>query len=188
MKNLKLLFVLTVTVIAFIGCSENGPLTVDPVADNSMESLLKAAVKPSANLQGEFYIKFVLDPQNPGPTWDGTVSFEGLEGEYGYRFFSLGARFPGQSFHFDEIYEFYDLTTGEVLLSGHDKGISAPSLRMPEPEMFRIRGEVEMATGPFELWLGRKVNVKGTVFFIEITTPDGVVAAPSHCSGELQIN
>lgn len=188
MKNFRLLFVLTVSVIAFIGCSENYLLPVDPVGDSSSESSLKAAVKPSANLQGEFYIEFVLDPQNPGPTWDGTISFEGLEGEYGYRFFSLDARFPGQSFHFDEIFEIYDLSTDEVYLSGHDQGVSAPSLRMPEPEMFRIRGEAELATGPFEMWLGRKLNIKGTVFFIEITTPEGIVVAPSHCTGELRIN
>ena len=187
MKNSKLILLVAASVIVLLGCSENAMLPFDQDAD-LMESSLKAAVKPAATLDGEFYIQFVLDPANPGPTWDGVVSFDGLDGEYGYRFFSMGARFPGQSFHFDERYEFYDLTTGEVLLWGYDKGVSAPSLRMPEPEMFRILGGVEMATGPFEMWLERHLNVKGTVYFIQIETPDGIVVAPSHCYGEIRLN
>jgi len=200
MKNFKTVLITTVIAIALLGCTKEEILpsasTDDVLTSGSTDavltsSLLKSAVKPAAKLTGEFYIELAYNPDIPPAnlTWDGTISFEGY-GEYGYRFFSLGGRYPGQSFHFNEIYEFYDLTTGEVLLSGHDKGVSAPTLKQPEPEMFRILGDIEYVKegGPFEMWLGRKINVKGTVYFLEISTPDGPVVVPTHCYGELRIN
>lgn len=190
MKKFKTVLIVTVIAIALLECTKEEMIPNETDMSVSSETALKSTVKPAANLMGEFYIELAYDPETPpvNLTWDGTISFEGYIGEYGYRFFSLGGRYPGQSFHFNEIYEIYDLTTGEVLIRGHDKGVSAPSLRMPEPEMFRILGEVEEANGPFEMWLGRHVNVKGTVYFLEISTPDGPMIIPSHCYGELRIN
>jgi len=192
MKNFKTILFVTVIAIALLGCdkeeilpsgSTDDVLTTGSTDDVLTSSLLKSAVKPDAKLTGEFNIELVYDPETPPAnlTWDGTISFEGY-GEYGYRFFSLGGRYPGQSFHFNEIYEFYDLNnTDDVLLSGHDKGVMAPSLRIPEPVMFRILGDIEYVKegGPFEMWLGRHVNVKGT-YFPEMDPP--------QCYGELRIN
>ena len=192
MKKFKTVLIATVIAIALLGCTKEELIPDETDMSVSSETALKSTAKPAAKLMGEFYIVFAYNPDEEpfNLTWDGTISFEGSEEEYGYRFLSLGGRYPGQSFHFNEIYEFYDLESGEVLLSGHDKGVSAPSLRMPEPEMFRILGNVEYVKegGPFEMWLGRHVNVKGTVYSMEISTPDGPMIVPTHCYGELRIN
>ena len=104
MKKFKTVLIATVIAIALLGCTKEELIPDETDMSVSSETALKSTAKPAAKLMGEFYIVFAYNPDEEpfNLTWDGTISFEGSEEEYGYRFLSLGGRYPGQSFHFNE--------------------------------------------------------------------------------------
>ena len=183
MKNLRLLFVSTVTVIAFIGCSENDPLIVDPVADNSMESSALKSAKPAAHLIGVANLQINLEGVPPDdPTWIGSIDFEGY-GTFGIRYFHLSPfRDYSQASPFEEWWEVYTLDADEtVVMAGPDAGVLTLANKPYGPCPGRMNGKIEVASGSFEPWLGRNVHMSGWVTFQELGLPDGTTIMIPIC-------
>jgi hypothetical protein len=122
------------------------------------------------------------------PVWVGTISFEGF-GDYGIRFFHLSPfRDYSQASPFEERFEIYNTGDEAVVLAGPDVGVTTLANKPPEPCTYRMNGEIDVATEPFEMWLGRNVHMSGIITWQVLDTPDGPVIAPATAPGTFRIN
>jgi hypothetical protein len=187
--------VLGVTIILF-GCSEQN---VTPELDQSDQATtfgqvtnsLESARKPSPNLTGTMELDFDLFAVWPeDPIWVGTISFKGYVDVYGIRFFHLSPfRDYSQASPFEEYFEIYDLGDETVVyLGGPDVGVTTLANKPPEDCKYRMNGEIDVATAPFEEWLGRKVHMSGVITWQNLGTPEDPIIAPATAPGTLRIN
>ena len=187
MKRLNLVLILTGVTIFFLGCSKEELVSPETENAEQFEIAVKKSTKPSSQLKGTFEITLGTVPG--GPSWIGTMIFEGGEEVYGFRFFPLNGENHGQTFLFEEHFEIYDLESSDkVYLRGYDAGNLPYANKLPDPLPFRMHGEVEEAIEPFDGWLGRRVHIDGTVFWQEVPTPDGPLTVPARGIGEFRIN
>jgi len=181
MKSVNLL---TLLLLGVLGCSETGPAGVEWANESvdSQEGAATLAKRPFwANVNTSFNLGFFADMTKP--SWVGTVTSEGSE--YGIVFYSLGAEYRGQAFHFLERVEIYTwvdfdfetqtLTTGEPLMWGINRGVEPPN------DHFAANGIVVEAFGHFSMWEGRHFHVGGEVAF----HPDGY---PLSAAGSFRLN
>lgn len=194
MKSTIFSLLLFGAVTLFLGCSEENSLVPGLDQTEPGSGVLKSAVKPSANLRGVMDLVSDLDAVWPDdPVWVGTIEFEGY-GTYGMRFYHLSPfRDYSQASPFEEWFEIYTLTEDEedetVVLAGPDVGVTTLANKPPEPCPYRMNGEIEVATEPFEGWLGRHVHMRGMITWQVLTLPDGsVVVAPETAPGVFRIN
>ncbi len=203
--SLVVLMVLGVS-LAFWGCSQDPVLapgldqseesasTFESVSaqNNQAASAFKAAsTKPAPNLKGTMALDrnldWVFQPDNPEynetvPVWEGTVTFENFDDPvlgniFGMRFFHLSPKKGySQASPFVERFEIYDRTDPTIVyLAGPDEGLTTLANMK-----YRMNGEIDVATGPFAMWLGRNVHMMGDI----LSHPDGTKTAP----GEFRVN
>lgn len=154
---------------------------------------LVAPANANSPLSGDMELGFNLGYTEPGtevPVWVGTVTID--EAEYGMAFFNIGTGKPfadqpsaSVSF-FGEIWEIYDVDTGvmdpaafergDILMSGTDEGVGSLI-----NSKYRMNGSVDEASGVFEMWVGRRVHMSGTIEFY----PFG---APQFAPGSFRVN
>jgi hypothetical protein len=171
-------FVVLGVALLYWGCSENGPVVSEPGQDEQVtESLGK---KPAAHLSGMMDLDF-MGPMGPY-VWVGTVDLEGY-GQFGMRFIHTSgpARDYSMARPFEEIFEIYDPGNPTIVcLAGTDAGVTTLA-----NSKFRMNGVVEVATGPFEMWLGRNVHMSGIISWQ--TLLDGAVI-PETAVGPFRVN
>ena len=189
MKKLILIFLFLVIAMLYNSCSDNNPSSPNLNQNNQVTSTLDK--KPAANLVGDMDLNFDLTAVSPDdPVWVGTITFEGY-GTYGIRFFHLlsSVGVLGQVNHFEEYFEIYDLGDPTIVyLGGHDEGVVPLANKPPADTKFMANGQVEVATGIFEDWMGRNTHMSGVVKWQILETPDGPVAAPYSAPGTFRIN
>lgn len=172
MKKLIIMFLVIGAAISFWSCSENNPSAPEITQIDQISSTL--AKKPGPNLIGEMNLTFTL--ANFPQVWDGTVDFgEGVV--VGIRFQSLSMIEHGQTSHFEENFQIYNLDNPEYVYMG---GSDAGSLSMANLHGGCLHGVVEEVNAPYEDWLGRRFHVKATL----IMGPDG----PAACEGVVRLN
>ena len=186
MRNFKSLLWLSLMLFLVAGCQKDD--YPDPALDqvDQQTSSLKAAKKPAANLIGEMDLDFMF----VNPVWVGTITFEGYEEVYGMRFIHLS---PDKGFSqaspFEEYFEIYDLGNQDlVYLAGPDVGVTTVANKPPDPCPYRMNGEIDVATGPFEMWLGRHVHMSGMITWDNIGTPEEPIIVPKNAPGKFRIN
>jgi hypothetical protein len=161
-----------------LGCSESNPAISDLTQYSQVTSAL--AKKPSPNLTGTMDLDF-LGPTAPY-VWNGVIDLDG-HGQFGIGFIHTSGppRDYSQASPFEEIFEVYDLGNPAIVyLAGPDVGVTTLA-----NSTFRMNGVVEVATGPFELWLGRNVHMDGTIGWQ--TLPDGS-RIPETAEGTFRAN
>jgi hypothetical protein len=193
MKRSNLVFLIIGVTIIFFGCSKDDFLAPELDQSDQVTASLKSAAKPSAHLTGAMDLYFDLLAVPPDdPVWVGTISFEGIEGEFGMRFFHLSPfRDFSQASPFEEYFEIYDLEDEtKVYLGGPDAGVTTLANKVPGDTKYRMNGEIEVAIEPFEGWLERQVHMSGVITWQFVTLPDGTVIgpAPATAPGTFRIN
>ncbi len=184
MKRSILMFLVIGVTIVFLGCSEDSPMT--PGSDQATTRL--KGTKPSANLIGAMELDFTFGNWPAEPVWVGTVTFEDY-GVYGIRFYHLSPfKDYSQVSPFEEYFEIYDLSDETVVLGGPDAGVTVLANKPPDPTKYVMNGEIDVATAPFEAWLGRNVHMSGVITWQVLSTPDGPVVVPATAPGTLRIN
>ncbi|MHA1979267.1 MAG: hypothetical protein ACW98I_20360 [Candidatus Hodarchaeales archaeon] len=139
-------------------------------------------------LIGDMELDFTFGAWPEEPVWVGTIDIEGY-GVFGMRFFHLTPfRDYSQVSPFEETFEIYDLETEVVVLGGPDIGRTILANKPPEPVKYVMNGEIDVATWPFEMWLGRNVHMCGIITWQIFETPDGPVVAPATAPGIFRIN
>ncbi|UCH14591.1 MAG: hypothetical protein JSV22_01175 [Bacteroidales bacterium] len=188
MKRLILMFLIIGVTIVFFGCSENSFMTPESDQSDLAPTRLKGT-KPAPNLIGEMDLYFTFGNWPAEPVWVGTVTFEDY-GEYGMRFYHLSPfKEYSQASPFEEWFEIYDLGDDtHVYLAGPDVGVTTTANKPPEPCKYRMNGEIEVATAPFEGWLGRNVHMSGVITWQNLGTPEAPVIAPATAPGTFRIN
>jgi len=187
MKHSNLVFLAIGVAIIFFGCSKDDFLAPESDQRDQVTASLKSA-KPSSNLMGTMELDFTFGAWPEVPVWVGTVDFE-EDGVFGIRFFHLSEfRDFSQVSPFEEYFEIYDLVDGTVVLAGPDIGRTILANKPPEPCKYVMNGEIDVATEPFDMWLGRKVHMSGIITWQVLETPDGPVIAPATAPGTLRIN
>jgi len=170
MKHLMLVFLVIGATLIFFGCSEQN--TSAPELSQGDQVTNSLAKKP---LTGTVYLDFLPPGSTPPYFWVGTVTF-GTE-TYDLRYKSVGdpPPPPPRAFVFDERFEIYDNgflgNPDHLLLEGPDAGVVPCG-----NNKFVANGKVEFAKagGPFEMWLGRNVHIKGTItWIIPCVLPEG---------------
>lgn len=178
-KLFLLSFILLFTL--FLSCNEENVL--NPTEDVSQIST--TLEKPLPNLIGTTYCPFTFTP----PTyWNGTVDF-GAEGIYALTFISLDgpSRPPfAQSSPYEEDFVIYELGTdwtdpANVFMKGHNEGVVTFANKPPDPVKFHANGVIEEAYGSFADWQGRRMHIKGLVYWV-------TVGLPERAEGTLRIN
>ena len=185
MKSSNLVFLVLGVTIIFYGCSKDDSLTPESDLSDQVTTSLKSAAKLSAHLTGAMDLYFnpgvFVDPTEP--VWEGTIVLEG-QGEYGMRFFSLSApRDYSQARPFEEYFEIFEIGDETVVLAGHDAGVSTLA-----NSKYRMNGEIEVATEPFEMWLGRGVHMSGIITWQDLGTPEAPFIVPATAPGTFRIN
>ena len=147
-------------------------------------------------------------PQADIPDWAGNITFNG--DEYRMLFFAIGSGKafvddPGKVHFFEEIWAIYDTDDFTSLLPSDDPGDWAYWLPSNAPaelvlwgydagvvawqnNKYRMNGNVEEASGAFEVWEGRNVHMSGEIEWQEIETQEGPTLAPHHAPGTFRIN
>jgi len=177
MKALSVVLIPVVSMgFGMMGCNDNADPLVAPVDQAVTESnqvTNTLAKKPAPVLTFTTYAEFL----GGSPTWGGTVTLEGI-GTYGVSYFNLSGppRDWSQAKPFEEYWEIYDLGTGVVYLAGTHSGVVSMA-----NSRFLANGKVELATGDFEMWLGRTTHNSGIVYWL----PNGF---PDHAEGIFRIN
>jgi hypothetical protein len=113
-------------------------------------------------------IKLPLGPPHPewGPnTWSGTISGE-IEGNI--YFYKTGGKLVGQANHFSEVWLITD-DEDNTLLMGTDKGVV--SLKSFS---YRMSGVVTDAAPQYESLIGRKVYMRGDIYFLTPPIAPGI--------------
>ena len=171
------LILLVIWGLATIGCNDNTDLLLAP-SDEAVAQTGQVtktlAKKPTPNLVFATYANFL----GGSPTWEGTATLEGI-GTYGVRYFNLSGppRDFSQAKPFEEFWEIYDLATPTIVyLAGTHTGVVSMA-----NSRFLANGKVEVATGGFEMWLGRTTHNSGEVYWL----PNGF---PDHAEGTFRIN
>lgn len=170
------ILVVTLFLTLFMGCSE------DPLFIPEDQGGLKSAKKPAPNLIGttqEFF-----SPASYPFIWVGTIDFSQNEAYGSYKFaYELlemtqkdfaNAGFFTESFY---VYEGPNPQDGTLYLKGTNSGVLVGGAK------FTSNGWVEMASGPFEGWEGRKVHVSG-----EVVVFDDETGGPMELSSTFRIN
>jgi hypothetical protein len=170
------ILVFTLFITLFMGCSK------DPLYISEGQGDLKSAKKPAPNLIGitqEFF-----SPSSYPFIWVGTIDFSENEAFGSYKFaYELlemtqkdfaNAGFFTESFY---VYEGSNPLDGTVYLKGTNSGVLVGGMK------FTSNGWVEIASGPFEGWEGRKVHVSG-----EVVVFDDETGAPLELSSTFRIN
>lgn len=180
MKKLILIFLFLGIAMLYDSCSDNNPSAPGPNQSNQMSNTL--VKKSDPNLIGSTDANFVAGTQGD-VAWDGTIEFD-VYGTYGIRFHHTGgAGVLGQVNHGEEYFEIYDLGNPTfVYLSGPDEGVVPLANKPPEPVKFILNGKVEVANGPFEMWLDRNVHMRGIVEW------DPLTGRPLKALGVFRIN
>jgi hypothetical protein len=154
------------------------------------------SVQSAASLRGTMELRHSFGPPNSQGVklnWVGHITIDGVE--YGMLFYNHGTgkpfntQNPGNNVFFGEkwyIYESIDfqfddqgvatiLDKGPVLLSGNDQGVVSLA-----NFLYRMNGQVEVANGIFQDWLGYHVHMSGEILFAN--------GAPSQAPGVFQID
>ena len=184
MKRLILMFLVIGTVLIFFGCQEESALA--PELGESNPELMYLA-KPLPNLVGTMALDFTFGAWPEVPVWVGTITFDGygeFDGVYGIRFFHLSPlKEYSQASPFEEYFEIYDLEDVDVVyLGGPDAGVTTLANKPPEPTKYRMNGEIDTATGDFEVWMGRNVHINGIAFWAIYPV------LPDYATGTFRIN
>jgi len=115
----------------------------------------------------------------PEIAWFGTVVLD--DTTYGMALYPIGSVFPGTTQHWEEDWKILtgqfkvgddgliDCEPGDVVLSGHDKGVIA----FVTPKFHSI-GIVEYASTPFEEWDGRRLHQDGMVGLVSVAGLENV--------------
>ncbi len=185
MKHSILMFLFIGVTFIFFGCSEKNPSAPELSQSDQVTNTL------AKKLIGAMLLDFNLDWQGEVdvPIWVGTIFFEG-HGEYGMKFFHLTPfKEFSQASPFEEYFEIYDLGDETVVyLGGPDAGVTTLANKPPEPVKYRMNGEIDVAIGTFEEWLGRHVHMSGIITWQNIGTPEEPVYAPDTAPGTLRRN
>jgi hypothetical protein len=170
MKRSMLVLLVISSVVIFAGCQKDSSLT--PEVDQSAQ-----VPKPGPNLIGILATDFTWTP----PTfWNGTVEFE-EEGTYAITFISYDPPRPfSQASPFYEDFFVYELGTDwtnpeNVYLAGWNQGVVVYANNPPDPCTFVANGKIDEAYGPFEGWQGRNVHNSGTITWVDVGVPEGVL-------------
>jgi hypothetical protein len=159
MKRLLLLFLCTGIALLYFSCSQNNPSAPDlSQSDNVTNTLAK---KPLPTLTGTIVLTFT--DANPPYFWNGTITI-GTD-TYPLRFKSLGVEPPPpppRAFVFEEEFEISDDGFNTFLLQGSNHGVVPCS----KNNTFVANGKVEIANGPFAMWNGRTVHIRGTITWV----------------------
>jgi len=164
MKLSILVFLIIGATFIFFGCSENN--TSAPELSQG-DQVTNSLAKPP--LTGTVYLDFILPAPETSPPyfWVGTVTFDGVTYDLRYKSVGNPPPPPPQAFVFDERFEIYDNEflgdPNHLLLEGPDAGVVPCG-----NNKFVANGKVEFAKsgGPFEMWLGRNVHIKGTITWV----------------------
>ena len=192
-RSIVVLLVIGVTII-FFGCSHDNSLTVGP--DLGDQATAPLAKKPSPNLRGTMDLYYDVTAAWPEePVWVGTIDIEG-HGTYSMRFFHLTLfKEYSQASPFEERFEIYEeggdpdnYEDDVIYLAGPDVGVTTLANKPPDPCKYRMNGEIDVATGPFEMWMGRKVHMSGIITWKNLGTSEEPVYAPDTAPGTLRIN
>ncbi len=175
MKAISVVFVLLVA-MGMVGCNSNNDSLIAPIDQAIVQNgqvTSGLAKESSPHLSFGIYADFL----GGSPTYAGTATLEG-NGTYGVRYFNLSGPPRGfsQAKLFEEYWEIYDLGTGAVYLAGTHSGV----LTMANNRVV-ANGTVEVATGDFEMWLGRTTYFSGIVYW----QPTGF---PDHAEGIFRLN
>ena len=174
MKRALIMFLFIGVTMIFFSCSDNNPSAPELSQDDQIATTL--AKKSASKLIGTMELDFMFT----NPIWVGTVELEGF-GEYGIRFYNEGGKDVGNTSHFVEYFEIYDLLPpNTVYLGASDFGVVSLA-----NSKYRMNGEIEEAIEPFEMWLGRHVHMSGIITWQ--TMPDGSVK-PATAPGIIRIN
>jgi hypothetical protein len=163
-----------------------------------------SAKKPITGTMALEYNLFWPGYQDVIPDWVGTISFDGVNEEYGMVFFCTGTGKPfedperGSAFFFGETYVIYEYVTlhtvfspegeflyqwlehGDILLWGYDTGATTKNSK------YRMNGNVE-----YDLLfnsVGRNVHMSGLITWQDIGTPEDPIIAPLGAPGTFRIN
>jgi len=190
MKHLILVSIVIGSILIFFGCQDESALTPELGQGDPLPGSL---TKPLPNLIGKMALDFDLMAVWPeDPVWVGTVTFEGygeFDGVYGMRFFHLSPfKEYSQASPFEEWFEIYNLENEVVVLKGPDVGVTTLANKPPDPTKYRMNGEIEEATAPFEGWLGRNVHMSGIITWQNLGTPEEPIYAPATAPGTFRIN
>ncbi len=187
MRGFITMFLVIGTAMIFFACQ--GDSITEPAVSQGDQALTSLAKKPAAKLIGTMELDYTFGDWPEEPVWVGTVTFE-EHGVFGIRFFHLSEfRDFSQASPFEEYFEIYDSEKPEVvLLGGPDVGVTTTANKIPEPTKYRMNGEIDVATEPFEMWMGRHVHMSGIITWQILETPDGPVAAPVTAPGTIRIN
>jgi hypothetical protein len=197
MKSIIFVFLVIGATMIFFGCQEDSALA--PAADQRDQApAFLAKAKPLPNLIGTMDLYFELEAVMPDdPVWVGTITFEGYGDEiddvYGMRFYHLSPiplKEYSQASPFEERFEIYDLDDpNDVYLAGPDVGVTTLANKPPGDTKYRMNGKIEVASEPFEGWLGCNVHMSGVITWQFLTLPDGtVMLAPETAPGTFRIN
>ena len=193
MKKLNYFLLLSLLLMQIVGCQKED-LTPASDKDDLAFSSLKAANKPAPNLRGEIVLAFNLDyvfgEPDPfvDPVWFGTIDIEGYD-EYDMRFYPRGEdKGFSQASPFEEYFEISDKTTGDIVLAGHDAGVTTLANKPPDPNKYRMNGEIEVANAPFEAWMGSHVHISGLITWVNLGTAEEPVVVPETAVGPFRVN
>ena len=133
------------------------------------------------SLHGKMDLNFVGAPPGPNDpgwlTWKGTIKGD-IEGDIIF-WNTLSEKVgPNKDWvHFKEIWQIFDSDTNELLLEGYDEGYITPSKK------YAMVGRVTSVSEDYEKYIGHYVVMFGTIYFVEIQTPDGPKLVPSTAPG-----
>ena len=157
-------------------------LTVLTLSVVLLASPFVGTVMAKRPLWGTMDLEFNLawpGPQADIPDWVGTITIDSEE--YDMAFFCIGsgkpfADDPGKVHFFEENWVIYDWMTfdfetqvldyGEILLWGHDKGVTNLV-----NSNYVMNGNVEEATGDFAVWEGSNVHMSGEILWLAPGVP-----------------
>ena len=178
MKKIIFVFLLIGAAISFWSCSENIPSAPELNQGDQLSQHSALAKKPAPSLIGEAVIDFTFTP----PTfWNGTIDF-GADGKYGMTFISYDPpRDFSQASPYYEDFVIYELGTdwtddANVVIKGWNAGVVTYANKDPEPVKVRANGEIVEAYGSFETWKGRKVHMRGMVYWKSVGVPDVAIS------------
>ena len=186
MKRLIILFLVIGVTLFFFGCSENN--STAPEFDQSGQLTTTLAKKPSPNLIGTAVADFGFISVDPLIVWQGEIDFGGIT--YGLTFISHGApRDYSQASPFYEDFIIYEYNTdwtipANVYMKGWNAGVVTYANKIPDPVKFLANGKITEAYGPFEMWQGRNVHIKGEVVWNLAATP----LEPDYAESTFRIN
>ena len=191
MKNFKFLFLLSVVLLFITGCQKDEMMTPSFEENDLNPTSLKATPKPAPNLRGEIVLDFNLaffDHPLTEPTWVGTVDIEGYD-IYDMEFYPTGEdKGFSQASPFEEYFVITDQTTGAIVMAGHDAGVTTLANKPPDPNKYRMNGEIDVANAPFEQWLGRHVHMNGLITWVNLGTSEEPVIVPETAIGPFRVN